>query len=255
LGKDTKQCWKWDLGGHGKINLHGAIRESCDVYFCEIGRRLGIDTIAKYARMFGLGKKTNIDLTSEVEGLIPDSEWKMKSKGEIWHQGETLSCAIGQSFIDVTPVQMASLISAVFNGGVIYQPGVIKSVGNEKNNVFEFGKTSLGRLDFDKENMNIVKQALIAVVNEAHGTGGKARIKGITVAGKTGSVQVVASEKAENLNPDGEIPYEYRDHAWFVAIAPAEKPKIAVAILIEHGEHGSNAAPMARKLIKQYLSI
>ena len=255
LGKDTKRCWKWEDGGHGKINLHGAIRESCDVYFYEMGRRLGIDTIAKYARMFGLGKKTNIDLTSEVEGHIPDREWKMTTKGEKWHQGETLSCAIGQSYVDVTPVQMASLISVVFNGGVIYQPSVIKSVGNEKNNVFEFRNNSRGTLDFDTENMRIVKQALIAVVNETHGTGSKARIKGITVAGKTGSVQVIASEKAENLNPDGDIPYEYRDHAWFVALAPAEEPKIAVAILVEHGEHGSDAAPVAGKLIKQYLGI
>ena len=255
LGKDSKRCWKWKDGGHGKTNLHRAIRESCDVYFYEMGRRLDIDTIAKYARIFGLGKKTDIDLTSEVDGLIPDREWKMTAKGEMWHQGETLSCAIGQSSVDVTPIQMASLISVVFNGGVIYQPSVIKSVGSEKNNIFEFEKKTRGILGFDKENLEIVKQALIAVVNEPFGTGGKARIEGITVAGKTGSVQVVASEKAESFDPDGEIPYDYRDHAWFVAIAPAEEPKIAVAILVEHGEHGSNAAPIARKLIKQYLGI
>ncbi|MFC1494637.1 penicillin-binding protein 2 [Thermodesulfobacteriota bacterium] len=255
LGNDTKRCWKWKDGGHGKTNLHRAMRESCDVYFYEMGRRLGIDTIAQYARMFGLGKKTNIDLTSEVDGLIPDREWKMVKKGEKWHQGETLSCAIGQSYIDVTPVQMASLISTVFNGGMIYQPGVVKSVGNEKNNVFEFRKNLRGTLDFDENNMKIVKQSLIAVVNEPHGTGSRARVEGITVAGKTGSVQVIASQKAENFSPEGDIPDEFKDHAWFVAIAPVEEPRIAVAILIEHGEHGSSAAPVAKKLIEQYLGI
>jgi len=253
LGNHTYQCWK--KGGHKKVNLHKAIRESCDVYFYKVGLKLGIDTIAQYARMFGLGKKTNVDLVSEEEGLIPDSEWKLKNKGEVWQQGETISCAIGQSYVTVTPIQMASMISAVFNGGMIYQPKVVKRVGYDTSEVFEFAPNLQRTLDFSDNNMKLVKEALIAVVNEPHGTGfNHARIKGINVAGKTGTAQVINLEAAKKINPDGDVPDEFLDHAWFVAIAPAENPKIAVAVIVEHGEHGgSTSGPIAKKLIEHYL--
>lgn len=255
LGNNTSRCWKWKEGGHGKISLHEAIRESCDVYFYKIGKEIGIDTIARYARMFGLGEKTDIDLPYEEEGLIPDTEWKLKKYGEPWQQGETISSAIGQSYVTVTPIQMASMISAVFNGGRIYYPRVVKTVGNENTKVFEFTPVFKKELNFSEKNMEFIKHSLVAVVNEPKGTGRKAKIEGITVAGKTGTVQLIASEKAKILNPDGDIPDEFQDHAWFVAVAPAEEPKIAVAVMIEHGEHGSSAAPIAKKLIKEYLGM
>ena len=252
LGDRTYKCWK--SGGHGNVNLHDAIMGSCDVYFYKIGKRLGIDTIARYARMFGLGQKTHIDLSYEEDGIIPDTKWKLKKDGIPWQQGETVVSAIGQSYVTVTPVQMAVLISTVFNGGNIYQPRVVKRVGNDVSSVYDFSPTLQGKLDIKNENIEKVKQALIDVVNDPKGTGDNARIKGITVAGKTGTAEVANQEKIKAINPDGEVPDKLLPHAWFVAIAPAEDPKIAVAVLIEHGIGGNrSAAPIAGKLIKQYL--
>lgn len=254
LGNHSYKCWKWKYGGHGKVNLQDAMKGSCDIYFYRLGKKLGIDTIAQYARMFGLGQKTNIDLDYEADGLIPDREWKLQKYGVPWQQGETVSSAIGQSFVSVTPIQMARLMAAVFNGGRIYQPRIVKKVGNRFSTIYEFSPDLQERIDFRSENMELIKQSLIAVVNDPKGTGKSAKVKGITVAGKTGTAQVVALEKAKSLNPDGEVPSKYQDHAWFVAIAPVEDPKIAIAVLIEHGGGGSTvAAPVAGNLIRQYL--
>ncbi len=252
LGNRVSRCWK--KGGHGKVNLHKALRESCDIYFFKVGKKLGIDTIARYARMFGLGRKTGIDLDYEADGLIPDSEWKLKKYGVPWQQGETISSAIGQSFVLVTPIQAACMISAVFNGGVLYQPRVVKKVGNKDGDIFEVSPVVHGKVNISPKNMELVKQALVAVVNEPHGTATMAKIKGITVAGKTGTAQVINMEAFKNLDSGGEVPEKYRDHAWFVAVAPAEHPKIAISVLIEHGGHGGSAsAPVAVRLIKEYL--
>ena len=254
LGDHTYKCWRLKYGGHGNVNLEEALVGSCDVYFYKMGKRLGIDTIARYARMFGLGKKTGIDLSGEEDGIIPDSEWKLKKYGIPWQQGETVLCAIGQSYVSVTPIQMARLISTVFNGGKIYRPGVVKSVVNDTSSVYEFTPHLQGKLDISSENLEIVKQALIDVVNDPQGTGKNGKIKGITVAGKTGTAEVASQENINALNTDGDVPEKLQDHAWFVAIAPAEDPKIAVSVLIEHGGGGSTAsAPIARELIKQYL--
>ena len=252
LGNRVYRCWK--KSGHGKVNLHKALRESCDIYFWKVGKKLGIDTIARYARMFGLGSKTGIDLDYEMDGLIPDSEWKLKKYGVPWQQGETISSAIGQSFVLVTPIQAACMISAVFNGGVLYQPRVVERVGNKDGDIFEVSPVVHGKVNISPKNMELVKQALVGVVNEPHGTATMAKIKGITVAGKTGTAQVINMESFKNLNSDGDVPEEYRDHAWFVAVAPAEAPRIAISVLIEHGGHGGSAAsPVAVRLIKEYL--
>ncbi|MBN1907029.1 MAG: penicillin-binding protein 2 [Deltaproteobacteria bacterium] len=252
LGDHTFGCWK--KGGHGSVNLHNAIRESCDVYFYRTGRKLGIDKIAHYSRMFGLGRKIGIDLDNEEAGLIPDSNWKKRRFGVAWQQGETLSCAIGQSYVNVTPVQMASMISIVFNGGLIYKPRVVKMVVSDESKIIQIAPEQPEKIDIKSENIEIVKQALIAVVNDPKGTGKNARVNGVTVAGKTGTAQVINLKKAKSLTIEGEIPEEYKDHGWFVAIAPAVDPKIAIAVLIEHGESGSGAAaPVAGKLISHYL--
>lgn len=256
LGNHTYKCWGLKLGGHGKVNLRQAIVDSCDIYFYKMGKRIGIDTIAKYARMFGLGQKTHIDLNAEEEGIIPDTEWKLKRDGIPWQQGETVVSAIGQSYVTVTPVQMARLISAVFNGGKLYQPRVVKRVGNDASNVYEFTPHLQSKVQISSENMERVKQALIDVVNDPKGTGRTAKIKGVTVAGKTGTAEVANQEKIKALNLDGDVPTKLQTHAWFVAVAPAEDPKIAISVLVEHGGGGSStAAPIARELIKQYLKI
>ena len=255
LGKGTYRCWKkW---GHGKVNLHRALVESCDVYFYVVGKRLGVDRIAQYAKRLGLGKETGLDLGEESSGLVPTTEWKLKKWGVPWQPGETISTSIGQSFVLTTPLQMANLISSVFNGGHIYRPQTtkwVKKSGGET--LFEFKAISAGEAGIKPEHLELVKKALIGVVNQPHGTGSKARLKDIIVAGKTGTAQVIALKKEGGSKREEAVPFKFRDHAWFVAIAPASNPEIAVAVLVEHGGHGgSAAAPIARDIIQAYLQV
>jgi penicillin-binding protein 2 len=252
LGNHTYRCWK--RYGHGKVALHRGLVESCDVFFYKLGKRLGVDTIARYAKMCGLGGVSGFELGSEKAGLVPTSDWKLKRWGVPWQGGETISLAIGQSFLLVTPLQMARLISAIFNGGFLYEPKVIRHVGKNGNHIYEFNPEPSGRLDVKKENLERIQKALIGVVHEPHGTGSRARVKDITVAGKTGTAQVVGLDKEKAYENGDELPPEFVDHAWFVAIAPAENPTLAIAVLIEHGGHGgSAAAPIAKQMIQNYL--
>jgi len=254
LGRHRSNCWK--KYGHGDMDLHSALVESCDVYFYQIGKKLGVDKIAYYAKKFGLGRKTGFDVGQEKGGLVPTRKWKLRKTGVPWQEGETVSMSIGQSFLLVTPIQMATMVSAVFNGGVIYRPQVTKWVGESENHkTFSFAPQVTGKIDVSPENFEIIKTALKGVVHDQHGTGSRARLRDITVAGKTGTAQVVALKRTEEYNGSEEdIPVHHRDHAWFVAVAPAEKPRIAIAVLIEHGGHGgSAAAPIAAEMIKVYL--
>ena len=251
VGNHTYRCWK--KYGHGKVAFHRALVESCDIYFYRLGKQLGVDTIARYSRMLGLGKRTKFELGSEKPGLIPTRSWKLRRWGVPWQTGETVSTAIGQSFVLVTPMQMVRMISGLFNGGHLYQPKVIKWVGKDDNRIYQFTPTLMDRIDAKRENVQRVQDALIGVVNESRGTGGRARMKGLTVAGKTGTAQIIALEKSESFEEESEIPVEFRDHAWFVAIAPAEDPSLALAILVEHGGHGgSGAAPIAKEMFETY---
>ncbi len=253
LGSHEYRCWK--RGGHGRVNLHRALKESCDVYFYQMGKRLGIDRIARYARRFGLGRATGIDVGREKPGLVPSREWKRKRFGVPWQAGETISVSIGQSFLLVTPIQMAGVISAVFNGGVLYRPQVTRWVRTPSGrDLHRFRPRVLRRTGISRDHLERVKKALIAVVNDPHGTGGKARLAHVTVAGKTGTSQVVTTEKERISSGGGDIPPSLREHAWFVAVAPAEHPKIALAVVVEHGGHGGRAAaPIAGELIRAYL--
>jgi len=253
LGKQKYRCWK--RYGHGKVNLHKALVESCDIYFYTLGRRLGVDKIAQYAKRLGLGNRTGLDLGQEKSGLIPTSEWKLRRWGVPWQAGETVSTSIGQSFVLTTPIQIATLISAVFNGGRIFTPQVTKWVRKtDGESLFEFSPKSPRNAGIREEYLDLVKDALVGVVNQPHGTGSKARLKDLIVAGKTGTAQVVALKKEKVSKRGSKIPRKFRDHAWFVAVAPADTPRIAVSVLIEHGGHGgSAAAPIAKELIKAYL--
>jgi penicillin-binding protein 2 len=228
--------------------------ESCDIYFYKIGRRLGVDKIAHYGKLLGLGEKTDFGLDYEKKGLIPTREWKLKRWGIPWQAGETISVAIGQSFVLVTPIQMARLISIIFNGGHMYQPKIIRWVGKNNSKIYKFTPTLMKKMDFKKENLELIRKALIGVVNGPHGTGSRARVKEMVVAGKTGTAQVINLKAEKNLAKRSEVPVEFRDHAWFIAIAPVERPKIALSILIEHGGHGGRAAaPIAKEMIKAFL--
>jgi len=246
----------WKEEGHGYVDLHRALVESCDVYFYKMGQKIGIDTIARYARRLGLGAKTGLQLGDEKEGLIPNREWKLRRWHVPWQEGETLSVAVGQSFTLTTPLQMVRFISALFNGGILFRPQATKWMGRENNEtIFALKSDAVGRWGLKKENMELVKKALLGVVNEPHGTGRRAMLDQIRVAGKTGTAQVIALPEKRELAKARDVPYKFRDHAWFVAVAPAENPVISLAILIEHsGTGGSVAAPIAKNIFEGYFT-
>lgn len=255
LGKHPYYCWK--KRGHGVVSFRRALIESCDVYFYHLGKSLGVDKIAEYAGRLGLGVKTGLDVGQEKQGLIPTSAWKLRRFGVPWQAGETVSVSIGQSFVLVTPIQMATLISAIFNGGMLYQPQVTKWIGkHEAEKLYEFVPKLTRQIEIKKEWLGLVSEALIGAVNEPHGTGSRAKFKQILVAGKTGTAQVITLEKEKELGAEGEVPRHFRDHAWFVAVAPADSPTIALSILIEHGGHGgAAAAPIAKEILGAYLEV
>jgi len=237
-GKWQFGCWK--KGGHGTVSLHRAIVESCDVYFYEAGKRLGIDKIAEYARKLGLGSETGLQLVKERSGLIPDTKWKHEKKNQQWYLGETFNAAIGQGYVATTPMQMAQLMSVVANGGLIYRPVMVKA---------EAPLQPVASADIKSQVLDLVRDGLYGVVNEGGGTGGAARSSIATVGGKTGTAQVVSIRKSSH-----QLPEKFRDHAWFVAFAPVEKPAIALCVFIEHGGHGGGAAaPIAKLAIEAYL--
>jgi len=247
FGNSTFKCW--DKKGHGHVELKKALRESCDVYFYRLAERLGVNRIASYAKRFGLGAPLGVGLDNEKGGVIPSEEWKLKRYGKKWYQGETLSVGIGQGYVLTTPVQLASMIATVANEGTVYQPHLVKRiVDSEGRALKEFSPQVLRKTGISPQTFHLVKDGLFAVVNEAHGTGGMARLSEVKVAGKTGSAQVVKLRDSK-----GGTPYQFRDHALFVAFAPYEKPEIAVAVVVEHGEHGgSAAAPVAARILKAY---
>ncbi|NVL90238.1 MAG: penicillin-binding protein 2 [Desulfobacterales bacterium] len=252
-GNRTFRCWR--RGGHGSMNIIDALAQSCDVFFYQVGEKLGVDRLARYANACGLGSPTGIDLDKEANGLVPTSVWKLNRMGIPWQGGETLSVAIGQGFNLVTPVQMLSLISAVANGGIRYKPSVVGRVESPDGSLVEKQlPVALGRFSASTKTLQLIMRGLVDAVNKTTGTGWIVRIPGVNVAGKTGTAQVVALEEDDKGKPLESQPRHLRDHAWFIAFAPAEEPKIAVAVLIEHGGHGSKAAgPVAREMIRTYL--
>ncbi|MBU0483971.1 MAG: penicillin-binding protein 2 [Proteobacteria bacterium] len=254
FGNRNYRCWK--KNGHGAISLKRALAESCDVYFYQLGQKLNVDTLAKYAASFGLGQKTGIELENEKPGLIPTAAWKLKEYKEPWQEGESLSIIIGQGFDLVTPLQVCQMMTAIANGGIIYRPQLIERIVNIDDMIIkEFTPIADSRALVLPANLQVIRDALISAVNDEHGTGEQAKLEHITVAGKTGTAQVVHLSQNKDL-ADEEIPYKYRDHAWFSCFAPAEKPEIAVTVLIEHGSHGGSVAgPIAKKILEKYFNI
>jgi penicillin-binding protein 2 len=232
------------------VALHKAIVQSCDVYFYQVGQRVGVDRLAHYARLFGLGELTGISLPHEKKGLIPSSAWKLNRYKIPWQPGETLSISIGQGYDLVTPLQMAVLTAAVANGGTVYRPQLVKRLVSPQGVVLrEFPPQRIQQAKVSPESLTLVRQGLAGAVNEPGGTGGASRLPGIIAAGKTGTAQVVSLGKKA-------VGGSSRDHAWFVAFAPLESPEIAVAVLVEHGGHGGEAAaPIARKIFAAHFSL
>ncbi len=241
----------WKASGHGYVNLHNALVHSCDVYFYTIGQRMGIDVIAEFGKDFGLGKVTGVELPSERSGIMPSTAWKQKAKNEQWLPGETISAAIGQGYVTVTPLQMASLVGTVANDGINYRPRLVLAVMDRTSgNLQELPAVPRGKMNAKPETFRIIKDALADVVTK--GTATKAKSSMVTIGGKTGTAQVAALR----TGPEESIPKKFRDHAWFVAFAPVESPKIAVAVLAEHmGHGGATAAPLAKEIIETYLKL
>jgi len=252
FGNRIYRCWK--RGGHGRVDIYRALAESCDVFFYQVGQKLGVDRLAWYANACGLGHKTGIDIDQEAQGLIPTAAWKKARTGTEWQPGETLSVAIGQGFNLATPLQMAALAAAVGNGGIRYKTTVWDSIRNWDGETVSFTRPQpIGKLPASERTLAIVRRGLWQAVNGERGTAGRIRSPSIPISGKTGTSQVVSRRSADGAQEE-ELPSHLRPHAWFVAYAPSERPRIAVAVLVEHGEHGSGAAaPIARELIRTYL--
>jgi penicillin-binding protein 2 len=250
FGKRSFSCWK--AGGHGKVKIHEALVESCDVFFYNVGNIVGIDRLSFYGDTFGLGTPTGISLANEKPGINPSTPWKEDYFGLPWYKGETISCAIGQGYNLVTPLQLLSAFSALANGGTLYRPIVIKEIqspGGVPIEIFD----SIKRWDIavSPENIEILKRGLYGAVNEMGGTGWRARISDVDVAGKTGTAQVIEGGTSSRY-----LPYELRDHAWFVCFAPLEEPEIAVVVLVEHGGFGGAvASPIAGEVLKKYFEL
>jgi penicillin-binding protein 2 len=231
-----RKCHK--KGGHGTVEVHRGLVQSCDVFFYNAGDRTGIDKIAEYAEMAGFGRKTGIDLPNEAEGLVPSSKWKIRSQRQKWYAGETISVAIGQGALIVTPLQLAYAIGGLATGGVWCAPHLaMENPHPEKTR----------RVDMNLENLTKVISGMYGVVNEG-GTGASARLQGIEVCGKTGTAQLVSNEAMKNAK----LGDEYKDNAWFVGFAPRINPEIVVVALWEQGAHGNLAAPIVRDVIKAY---
>ena len=253
-GNRIYRCWKHS--GHGEVDVVKALEQSCDVFFYQVGEAVGVDRLAWYAKSLGLGESTGIDLPQESRGLIPTKTWKRKRFGQSWQGGETLSVAIGQGFDLVTPLQMALLTATVANGGTRYRPELIHDISPAvEGDVPGQGPRIVGHLKVSDSTLSIVRKGLWSVVNERHGTAWRSRIEGVEFSGKTGTAQVVG-RPAEGGADQDQIKEMHKDHAWFVAYAPSVNPQIAIAVIVEHGEHGSSAAaPIASKMIQSYLSV
>ncbi len=219
---------------HGSVNLHKGIAQSCDTYFYQVGVKMGIDDIAYYAHMVGLGVKTGVDLPNEASGTVPSPEWKLRTQREKWYAGETVSVSIGQGALTVTPIQLAKAIGGLAIGGVWHKPHFLESAKDDKPVEWPL----------NPENVRKVVYGMYGVVNEG-GTGGGAKIQGVDVCGKTGTAQVASLDYAK-------LHKGAKENSWFVSFAPCYKPEIVVAVLWEGGEWGKFSAPVARDVLKSY---
>ncbi|MEI7839858.1 MAG: penicillin-binding protein 2 [Methylococcaceae bacterium] len=243
----------WKHGGHGSVSMSDAITESCDVYFYSLASVLGIDNMHRFLQQFGFGEKSGIDLVGEKTGLLPSREWKQQQKNQAWYPGETLITGIGQGYLQVTPVQLARATATLANGGKVVTPFLVDKIVTATET--QSGSETHGKIiPLKAINVQHITDAMVNVVHDAHGTA-KNIGKHITyhIAGKTGTAQVFNIKQEAKYNENA-IDFKLRDHALFIAFAPAENPKIAVAVVVENGGHGGSvAAPIAGRVIEQYL--
>lgn len=252
LGNHTFGCHK--RSGHGSVNLKRGLMYSCDVFYYEVGRRLGVDKLAKRAReFFGLGRRTGVELFTEQPGLIPDSAWKLRRFKQKWAPGETLPVSIGQGYVLCTPLQVAQYTAAVANGGTLYRPHLVKEVVDVGGRVVRAIEPEVvSKVDAKPEYIKALQDSLEAVVNEPGGTGRRGGLPNIHVSGKTGTSQVVSLKRYQGY-AKSKMPYNYRDHAWYTSYAPSQNPEVVVTVLLEHtGGGGVNAGPIAKEMLAAY---
>jgi len=253
LGEARYRCWKKD--GHGRTDLKKALRESCDVWFYQVGLELGIDKLEEIAHEFGFGAPVGFPLGGEKSGVMPSRAWKRKRYNKSWYAGETVIASIGQGYVLATPIQLAVMTAALANHGDVLQPQIIRRIEDWEGNVLqEETPQIMHHIDMPEDAWNAVNQGLVAAVNEPHGTASVAKLDDVKVAGKTGTSQVVRRRSDEEEAEDQpDVPYRFRAHALFVAYAPADNPEIAVAVVVEHGQHGGSAAgPIAQAILESY---
>lgn len=248
-GKQRRRFHCWKHAGHGPMSLSEALASSCDVYFYKVGEKLGINTLADYARMYGLGERTGVGLNNESAGTVPTKEWHNQRSKEGFQGGFTLSTSIGQGDVRTTPLQMAMVFAAIANEGTLYYPQIIDRIETADGTpVFTYPKRVHNKLPFRKETYAVIRQGLDMVVNSELGTAYNYRLSDLNVAGKTGSAQVISRRVSSAA-----VEFKYRDHAWFAAFAPIENPQIALVVFLEHGGSGSaNAAPVAMEVLERY---
>ena len=254
LPGSSRQYRDWKAGGHGSVNMFKAIQMSCDIYFYGLATEMGIDNIFNYLSRFGFGKKTGIDMEGETSGLLPSQEWKKKRYGQIWYPGDTVSVGIGQGYNLVTPLQLAMTTATLANNGVAYQPHLVKEVQSPRSSENRsIAKEPLYDLNIDPKDLDLIRRSMVAVTQPG-GTAVYASMGApYQIAGKTGTAQVVAMKQGEKYDAS-KVDERHRDHAWFIAYAPADKPRIALVVLAENGGHGGGtAAPIARKVMDYYL--
>src|SRR5271169_4496565 len=235
---------------HGDVEITKAIYQSCDVFFYTLAEKLGIERIAKYATMFGLGQKTGIDLPQEVSGIMPSEEWKIRNYKQKWYAGETISVGIGQGAVAATPIQIARAIGAIASGGLLVRPHVTNPQDLPPGVIPAATAPEEVKIPLDPQNWQIITDAMAAVVNPG-GTAGLSHLQGIDFAGKTGSAQTISNALKAKLGAEGKA--KFKDNGWFVGVEPRRNPEIVVCTLLEEGEHGYLAARTAAQVIKAYV--
>lgn len=256
LQGDTHKYRDWKKTGHGHVDLETAVVQSCDVYFYDLALTLGIDRLSSFMKQFGFNNLTGVDITGEVSGIMPSREWKRENRRQPWYPGETLITGIGQGFTTVTPLQLAAATASLATYGKRIQPRVVKAIGNANDNTIQdipaFDEAPISVIK--RENWERIIKAMTMVAHHWHGTAYKiGKDSKYKIAGKTGTAQVFSVKQDEEYEED-EIKKSLRDHALFIAFAPADDPKIAVAVVVENGGHGGSvAAPIAKKVMDYYL--
>ncbi|PCH84808.1 MAG: penicillin-binding protein 2, partial [Piscirickettsiaceae bacterium] len=251
LPKQTHKYRDWKKNGHGLMNLHNSIVQSCDVYFYILAHQLKIDRMHDFLSKFGFGKKTGLDILGEKSGLLPSRAWKKRAKNQVWYPGETLIAGIGQGFNLTTPLQLAHATALMANRGSAYKPSIVAKINGQ---AIKLGPNQLTQLTLkNAQHWDTIIKAMSDVVEGARGTAKRIKTKAFRIAGKTGTAQVFSVKQDEKYD-EKNVAQHLKDHALFIAFAPVEKPQLAIAVIVENGGHGGSvAAPIARAIFDKYI--